>query len=65
MKTRKSAAKRYKLTAGGKVKVKKSNLRHLLSAKTPDQKRAARKAAYLFKGDAHNAIRALPYGSIL
>ncbi|MEQ8819563.1 MAG: 50S ribosomal protein L35 [Sumerlaeia bacterium] len=43
MKTRRAAAKRVKLTASGKVKHKKRNLRHILTKKTAKRKRQLRK----------------------
>src|SRR5207248_371212 len=39
MKTRRGAAKRFKLTATGKVKRRRGYLRHILSSKTRKQKR--------------------------
>jgi large subunit ribosomal protein L35 len=47
MKTKKSAAKRYTLTASGKVKYKKMNLRHILTKKTTKRKRNLRKAGFI------------------
>lgn len=42
MKSRAAAKKRVKLTATGKVKHKKQNLRHILTKKTPKRKRQLR-----------------------
>ena len=50
MKTKKSAAKRYTLTASGKVKYKKMNLRHILTKKSPKRKRNLRKAGFVEGG---------------
>ncbi len=50
MKTKKSAAKRYTLTASGKVKYKKMNLRHILTKKTSKRKRKLRKAGFVEGG---------------
>jgi len=47
MKTKKAAAKRYTLTASGKVKYKKMNLRHILTKKTTKRKRGFRRAGYV------------------
>ncbi len=47
MKTKKAAAKRYKLTASGRVKYKKMNLRHILTKKTTKRKRNLRKAGFV------------------
>ena len=44
MKTKKAAAKRFSLTASGKVKYKKMNLRHILTKKTTKRKRNLRKS---------------------
>ena len=47
MKTKKAAAKRYSLTASGKVKYKKMNLRHILTKKSTKRKRGLRKAGFV------------------
>ena len=39
MKTRRAVAKRIRVTAKGKVKIKKANLRHILTKKKQDNKR--------------------------
>ena len=39
MKTRTTVKKRFRLTAGGKVKRKKMNLRHLLTGKNSKRRR--------------------------
>jgi large subunit ribosomal protein L35 len=39
MKTRSTVKKRFRLTAGGKVKRKKMNLRHLLTHKSAKRRR--------------------------
>lgn len=59
MKTKRAAAKRFKLTASGKIKIKKSNLRHILTKKTTSRKRNLRKASYVDSSDMHNAMRCL------
>lgn len=61
MKTRRAAAKRIRVTAKGKVKIKKANLRHILTKKSPKNKRNARKAGYLVATDAKNILKATPY----
>ena len=43
MKTRKAAAKRYKVTGSGKVAFKKQGLRHILTKKATKRKRNLRK----------------------
>jgi large subunit ribosomal protein L35 len=47
MKTRKSAAKRFSFTGTGKVKYKKSNLRHILTKKSTKRKRNLRRTGIL------------------
>lgn len=61
MKTKRAAAKRIRLTATGKVKIKKANLRHILTKKTTAAKRDKRKAGYLVATDANNIKKAVPY----
>ncbi len=62
MKTRKSAAKRYKLTANGKVKYKKQGLRHILTKKSTKRKRSLRHTDILSKAETSRARKLLPYG---
>ena len=61
MKTRKSAAKRYKVTGTGKVKYKKQGLRHILTKKSTKRKRALRHAGILSVAEAKKAKVLLPY----
>ena len=61
MKTRRSAAKRYKKTASGKIKYKKQGLRHILTKKSTKRKRNLRKGAMLSKPEAKRARIMLPY----
>ena len=62
MKTRRGAAKRFKLTAKGKVKRHKGFLRHLLTSKTSKQKRHLRHGTLVTKADEKSIKRLLPYG---
>ena len=62
MKTRKSAAKRYKLTASGKVKYKKQGLRHILTKKTSKRKRRLRSIDTLSPVEAKKVKKLMPYG---
>ncbi len=63
MKTKKAAAKRFTLTANGKVKYKKMNLRHILTKKTTKRKRNLRKAGFLDMGPVYQITKKLlPYG---
>jgi len=62
MKTRKSAQKRFSLTASGKVKRRKMNLKHILEKKSPKRKAAAGKQAYVHVADEPRIKRMLPNG---
>ncbi|MBN2736784.1 MAG: 50S ribosomal protein L35 [Spirochaetales bacterium] len=61
MKTRKSAAKRYKMTGTGKVRYKKQGLRHILTKKSSKRKRKLRHTAELSKPEQKRAHVLLPY----
>ena len=61
MKTRKSAAKRYRVTGTGKVRYKKQGLRHILTKKTTKRKRNLRAASILSDVEAKKAKVMLPY----
>lgn len=62
MKTNSSAKKRFRLTASGKVKFKKSNRNHILTKKSTKRKRRLRGVNILSKTeDSHIAVL-LPYG---
>jgi large subunit ribosomal protein L35 len=62
MKTKKSAAKRYKLTGSGKVRYKKQNSRHILTKKNAKRKRRLRQPAILSSVETDRAKKLLPYG---
>jgi len=61
MKTNRGAAKRFKLTANGKVKHKKTNHGHILTKKTTKRKRALRKSGVVAGSDRKSIARLLPY----
>ncbi len=61
MKTRKAAAKRFKVTASGKVKYKKQGLRHILTKKSTKRKRNLRHGALLSDPEAKRVRKLLPY----
>ena len=64
LKTNKAAAKRYSLTATGKVKRTKSNRRHLLANKTRRQKKTGKiQNAYADKTCVEAIKKMLPYGN--
>ena len=61
VKTRKSVAKRFKITATGKVKSPRAGRRHLLQGKSPKRRRALGKARMLNTVDACRVIANLPF----
>jgi large subunit ribosomal protein L35 len=61
-KTKKSVAKRFKLTGTGKLVRRTPGFRHLLSAKSSKQKRRASKDKLVAEGHAKPLKRALPFG---
>lgn len=63
MKTRRAAAKRYRLTASGKVKYKKMGLRHILTKKSRNRKRKLRKAGILSPVETKRIRVLLPYSN--
>ncbi|HUU00712.1 MAG TPA: 50S ribosomal protein L35 [Myxococcota bacterium] len=64
MKTNRGAAKRFKVTKGGKVKVKHSKLRHILTTKSKKRKRKMRKTSFVDGADLKQVRRLLPYAKI-
>jgi large subunit ribosomal protein L35 len=61
LKTKRSAAKRFKKTASGKLLRRKGWKRHLLEWKPPKRKRQLRKAIQVSKVDARRIARLIPY----
>jgi len=61
-KTKKSIAKRFKLTASGKMMRRSPGMRHHLHQKSVKQKRRLSKAKEVAPGQAANFIRGLPRG---
>ena len=61
MKTRRGAAKRFKVTASGKIKRGKAFKRHQLSCKTRKQKRHLRHATTVSDVDSRAIHRLIPY----
>jgi len=61
IKTHRGAAKRFSLTAGGKVKRKKAFARHILSKKSAKRKRNLRKTTVLKKVDEGAIKKLIPY----
>ena len=60
-KTKKSIAKRFKITASGKVIRRGAGKRHLLSAKSVKQKRNMGRAKVVTPGVAANVKKAMPF----
>ncbi|MFC7442881.1 50S ribosomal protein L35 [Laceyella putida] len=61
MKTKRSAAKRFKKTGTGKVKRNHAFKRHLLSGKTAKRKRHLRKDAVMHSGDVKRIEQLITY----
>jgi len=61
LKTHRGAAKRFKLTATGKIKRAKAFKSHLLETKSSRRKRRLRQPAVVSAGDAARIKRLLPY----
>ncbi len=62
IKTNRGAAKRFKLTASGRVKRRKAGLRHILTSKDRRTKRGLGKTAYVAKVDTDAVKKMIPYG---
>lgn len=63
IKTHRGAAKRFKVTAKGRVKHKKPGLRHLLIGMSGTRGRHLRKAHYLNKVDGATIKALIPYSN--
>ncbi len=61
-KTKKSVAKRFKLTAKGKLVRRSPGSRHLLSHKSSKQKRRLGRDKLVAKGHAEELLKCLPFG---
>jgi len=61
MKTKRSAAKRFKVRAGGSIKRGQAFKRHLLTKKSTKNKRHLRGAVAIHAADAASVRRMLPY----
>jgi large subunit ribosomal protein L35 len=60
-KTHRGAAKRFKVTSGGKILRGHSGKRHLMGTKKPSRMRRLRKMGLVHKTDALNVKHLLPY----
>ena len=61
-KTKKSVAKRFKMTAKGKLIHRSPGKRHLLAHKSSKMKRRLSQDQQLSAGHAHELIKCLPFG---
>ena len=61
MKTKRSAAKRFKITGTGKLMKMNANKNHILTKKSPKRKRRLRKAVEVDVTNAKMMKRMLPY----
>jgi large subunit ribosomal protein L35 len=61
LKTHRGAAKRFKVTATGKIMRMHSGKRHLLATKKPKRMRRLLKAVRVHPADVPNVRRMLPY----
>ena len=63
LKSRKASAKRFRISATGKVKFKRAGMRHLFGSKSPAYNLSKRGGAYMTDGDAQHVYECLPYGT--
>ena len=61
IKTKKSVAKRFKITARGKVLRARSGKRHLLQGKKPKRRRGLGQAAVVSERDEYRILQNLPF----
>jgi large subunit ribosomal protein L35 len=61
IKTKKSVAKRFRITARGKVLRSRAGRRHLLQAKSAKRRRNLGKAAVVHETDAYRITQNLPF----
>ena len=61
IKTKRSAAKRFKVTGSGKIKRNKAYKRHILSSKNKKRKRNLRHATMVAAVEQKNIRKLIPY----
>lgn len=61
MKTKRAAAKRFKVTGTGKLKRNKANKNHILTKKTTKRKRNLRKSTLVDASNAKTMKKIMPY----
>ncbi len=62
MKTKRGAAKRFRLTGSGKIRRRRAYLRHILSNKNRKRKRVLGQPTTIAASDRREISRMLPYG---
>ncbi len=62
LKTHRGAAKRFKLTASGKVMSGHAGARHILTSKSRKRKRKLGQSSVIADADVHHVKAMLPYG---
>ena len=61
IKTKKSVAKRFKITAGGKVMRTSAGRRHLCQTKSPKRRRSLRGTSVVDSTDQYRITQSLPF----
>jgi large subunit ribosomal protein L35 len=61
LKTNRGAAKRFKRTASGKIKVKRAFARHILTSKSANRKRHLRTSKFIESSDVKGIKKLIPY----
>lgn len=61
MKTHRGAAKRFKKTGSGKIKMNHSHMNHMFASKSPKQKRHLRHATTMAPGDVKRIKQLIAY----
>ena len=61
IKTKKSVAKRFKITATGKVMRSRAGRRHLLQGKSPSRRRSLGKSVQVHPTDVYRIKQSLPF----
>lgn len=61
LKTNRGAAKRFKKTGTGKVKMKKAFARHILTKKSANRKRSLRRPKLISQKDLKGVKKLIPY----
>ena len=61
LKSHRGAAKRFKITKGGKVKMNHTKRRHILTKKSTKMNRGLRKAGYASPANEATVKKLLPY----